>query len=250
MRQRLKAKFETTNGIFGAFHLGFFIGLPILVLVLVRVQFAGLALALILLSKWRMFAVKPHYWAANVRANGVDIIVGLAALVFIIASGGVVWQLVWTVAYGAWLVALKSRTDLVSIALQALVAQVAGLLALFLYFPTAPTYALVVVSAAICFLSAHHFFNAFDERYTRLLAFIWAYFGAALTWVLGHWLLFYGFMAQPALILTIIAVSIATIYYLDHKQRLSLVFRRELVMIMVAALIIILVFSKWSGKIV
>jgi len=34
------------------------------------------AFALVLLSKWRVFAVRPRYWFANLQANMVDVIVG------------------------------------------------------------------------------------------------------------------------------------------------------------------------------
>lgn len=250
MRRLLKVNFEPNSGIYDTFHVGLLILLPLLVFVLVRVQFAGLALALILLSKWRMLAVKPRYWAANIRANSVDIIVGLSALAFVLSSGSILWQLVWLAGYAAWLIALKPRAELISVSAQALIGQMVGLVALFLVWPGAPTYVLVIACGAVCYLAAHHFFNAFDEAYTRLLAYIWGYFGAALSWTLGHWLLFYGPLAQPALILIIIGASLGTIYYLDHRERLSVVVRSELILIMVTAVAVILAFSNWSGKIV
>ncbi|MGH7238032.1 MAG: hypothetical protein ACREGF_05860, partial [Candidatus Saccharimonadales bacterium] len=113
MRRLLKVNFEPASGIYDKFHVGLLILLPLMVFVLVRVQFAGLALAIICLSKWRMLAVKPRYWVANVRANSVDIIVGLSALAFAGSSGSTLWQLVWLVGYAAWLIALKPRADLI-----------------------------------------------------------------------------------------------------------------------------------------
>jgi hypothetical protein len=244
------AQFEQLGNFYDTVHLATSLVLPLVVLVLVRVDFASLALAVIIISKWRTLAVRPRYWLANVRANGVDVMVGLSALVFIINSPNLVWQIIWAAGYAAWLVLLKPRADRLSIAAQALVGQVAGLLALFLYLAAAPTYALVILSALVCYLAAHHFFNAFDEGYTNLLSYFWGYFAAALAWVLGHWLVFYGPIAQPALILTVISAGLGTVYYLDHYERLSLTLKRELVLVMVAALVIILVFSDWGDKIV
>ena len=45
----------------------------------------------------------------------------------------------------------------------------------------------------------------------------------ALTWVLGHWLLFYGngLVAQPTLLLVAIGYGFCALYYLDHHDRLS-----------------------------
>ncbi len=61
--------------------------LPLLVFLLVRTSFVQLALSLILLSKWRMFAVRPRFWAVNVRANAIDIIIGVSVLAFMVATG-------------------------------------------------------------------------------------------------------------------------------------------------------------------
>src|SRR5579864_2531706 len=98
MRQLLD-KFKPANGFSRILHLVLVCILPIAVFVLVRVNFFQLALAIILLSKWRMFAVRPRYWPTNIRANGVDIIVGLVTVVFMIHTTSALWQLVWAAVY-------------------------------------------------------------------------------------------------------------------------------------------------------
>ena len=40
-----------------------------------------LGLVLVLLSKWRMFAVRPRYWVLNLKSNLVDLIVGCSFVV-------------------------------------------------------------------------------------------------------------------------------------------------------------------------
>src|SRR5665213_3005631 len=90
------------GGIANTLHLVLVVFLPILTLVLVRLNFVQLALSVVVLSKWRMFAVKPRFWAANVRANAVDMMVGLSLVVFM-SHAGLLWQFVWAIAYGAWL---------------------------------------------------------------------------------------------------------------------------------------------------
>jgi hypothetical protein len=249
MRQ-LVAKLKPVNGFSDAAHLGLLILLPLLVFIMVRVDFIQLALAIILLSKWRMLAVRPRYWPANIRANSVDIIVGLSTLVFMIHTTSGLWQLVWAVAYGTWLIAIKPKSQLLGISIQALIAQLFGLMALFLEWPSAPLYGLVAGAAFICYAAARHFFDSFEEPYNKLLAYIWGYFAAALTWVLGHWLLFYGIVAQPTVFLTVIGYGLATLYYLDHYDRLSKIIRQQFVFIMVAIIIVILALSNWGDKIV
>lgn len=246
----LITKLTPSRGFSHTFYFVYNAFLPLLVFLLVRTNFSQLALSLILLSKWRMFAVRPRFWLANIRANAVDMVIGVAVLAFMVSTGNEVTQLLWSVLWAGWLIVLKPRADTLWVSLQALIGFVAGLMAMFMTWDHAPLGVLVAAAGALCFFAAHHFFDSFDEPYTRLLALFWAYFGAALTWVLGHWLLFYGPVAQPTLLLVSLGVGLGTLYYLDHFDRLSLNVRRQVLFIMVAIVLVVLTFSDWGDKIV
>src|SRR5687768_11008218 len=99
MLTRLGAKIKPKKGFSYFFHLALNILLPILLVVLVRQGFFNQALILILLSKWRMFSLRPRHWAANIRANSVDLIIGISLLVFIAESNAGSWQVLWAVLY-------------------------------------------------------------------------------------------------------------------------------------------------------
>lgn len=243
-------KITPSRGFGHVFYLVYNALLPILVFLLVRTSFVQLALSLILLSKWRMFAVRPRFWIANVRANAVDIIIGVSVLAFTVATASELWQLLWVVLWAGWLIAIKPRADTLWVSLQALIGFAVGLTALFLTWDSAPLAVLVGGTGLVCFFAAHHFFYSFDEPYTRLLAYFWGYFGAALVWILGHWLLFYGVVAQPTLLLVALGVGLGTLYYLDHFDRLSINIRRQVLFIMVAVILVVLTFSDWGDKIV
>ncbi len=252
MREQL-AKLKPAGGLAYLSHLSLVLILPLILYILVRVvrgDFFQLALAIILLSKWRMFAVRPRYWPANIRANGIDIIVGVSTAVFMMHTSSSLWQIVWAVAYGAWLVGLKPRSDVMSVSIQAVLGQFFGLMALFLAWSGAPLYWLVLGAGVICYLAARHFFDSFDEGYSRLLSYTWGYFGAAMAWLLGHWLLFYGVFAQPTVLLTVIGYGLSALYYFDHHDRLSKLLRRQFIFIMVAIVVVVLALSNWSGKII
>jgi hypothetical protein len=243
-------KLTPSRGFSHAFYFVFNALLPLLIFLLVRTSFVQLALSLILLSKWRMFAVRPRFWVANIRANAIDIIIGVSVLAFMVASGSEVVQFIWAVAWAGWLIFIKPKADTLWVSMQALIGFVAGLMAVFLVWDHAPLFVLVGAVGLICFFAAHHFFYSFDEPYMRLLSYFWAYFGAALVWVLGHWLLFYGPVAQPTLLLVALGIGLGTLYYLDHFDRLSLNVRRQVIFIMVAVLLVVLTFSDWGDKIV
>ncbi len=245
---QITMRLRPTSGFSHFLHLGLLALFPLLIFVMVRTRFYQPALAVILLSKWRMLAVRPRYWPANIRQNAVDIMVGVSVLVFMINSGSVAWQLFWAVTYGVWLVLIKPKSSVFMVSLQALIGQFAALVAIFLAWVDAPLLALVVAGWTICYLSARHFFSSFDEVYNSLFSHTWGYFAAALLWVLGHWLLFYGAISQPALLLSVLGFGFAALYYLEETDRLSVLLRRQFVFIMVAIVVVVLVFSDWGDK--
>ena len=236
------------SGFSNIVHIVFTLVLPILLYVFVKLGFPPLALSIILLSKWRMFAVRPRHWWPNIRSNAVDIIVGVSALSFMLQSESNLMKLVWGTLYAVWLLILKPKSTPFTISLQALIGQTAGLIALFIGWGDKPTVVLMACSAVVCYTSARHYFTAFDEPHAPLFSHAWGYFGAALTWVLGHWLLFYGVIAQPVLLFTVLGFGLATLYYLQQKDKLSILLQRQLVFIMIAIIMVILVFSEWGDK--
>lgn len=221
------------------FHIGLNIILALTVFVLVRIEFAQLALLLVLLSKWRMLVVRPRFWIPNIRINSVDIIVSLSILVFMVESNTAAVQLAWTLAYVMWLLIIKPASGTLMISVQAMVGLLFGQVALFYGLGDAPLYWLVAISGFISYFVARHFFDSFDEPYAKLLSNLFGFFGAASTWILGHWMLFYlnGTIAQPAIILVATGYSMAALYYLDHFDKLSKAVRIE---ILVTTLVIVL----------
>lgn len=238
---------KPTRGFANLFHIVATFLLPISVYILVRIDFVSLAILLVLLSKWRMFAVRPRYWMANLIASSADILVSLALVLFMANTSIQWWQLFWTAAYAAWLIWLKPRSDVLSVSIQAMLAQLLGLAVLYLKFGDTPLIALVAGTWLVTYLAARHFLTSFEEAHTTLLAHVWAYFAAGLAFVLGHWLLFYGSVAQIIVILTTIGYGLAALYYLDSHDRLTALLERQLLAIMFAILLIVVVLSDWTG---
>lgn len=246
--RRTVAKIKPATGFSRLVYWVLVMIMPILALVFVRWSILPIAYAIIILSKWRMFAVRPRHWPANIRANAVDIIVGLSFVVFMAQSPSNAWQLVWLLLYEFWLIVIKPRSKIFWTTIQAALGQFIGLTAMYLLWGRSSLILLVVASCLICYLSARHFFSSFDEPLSSMLSHIWGYIAAALTWVLGHWLLYYGFLAQPALILTVLSYGLAALYYLENFDRLSSLYKREIILIMTAVITVIILFSSWGDK--
>ncbi len=241
---------KPASGISYFLHIGLLLLLPAAMFVLVRLNLAVPAAVIVVLSKWRMFAVRPRFWPANIRANAVDLMVGLSTVLFMTHSDGLLAQLVWAMLYALWLTVIKPGTGMLLITVQAFIGQLVAMSALYVAWADGPIYALTALSGLFCFWSARHFFDAFNEPYAKMLAYFWGYFGAALTWLLSHWLLFYGGVAMPTLLLSTLGYGIAVLYYLDHTDRLTMNLRRQFIFVMVAIVLVVLAFSDWGNKVV
>lgn len=247
MRQ-LTDKIKPASGFSHFVHILLNLLLPGLLFVFVRIGFFQLAGLLILLSKWRMFAVKPRHWPANIRANGVDLVVSLSFLVFMTHSSTQMMQLIWTTLFSVWILVIKPRSTTLGISVQATIGQFVGLTALYIAWGSRPAFVLVVGAWVVAYLSARHFFANFEENLTRYLSYIWAYVAAALTWVSSHWLIFYGSISQPALLLSVIGFGLGSVYYLEKTDKLTTALRRQIVFVMLAVIIVVLTFSDWGDK--
>lgn len=223
------------------FHLSFVSIVPLLVFIFVRLDLAGMALAIILISKWRMLSVKPRYWLAHIRTNAVDLAFSLSILIFMTETNSFSWQLIWAALYEAWILLIKPRDDPVSVSTQAILGQSAGLTAIFLAFPEAPLSIYMVLTGLIAYFSSRHFFGSFDEPQARIHSLIWAILSINIVWVLGHWLIFAGPIAMPAIVLCSLSFSFAGLYYLIETDRLTPRLRKQIYVIVFAAMIVLTV---------
>jgi len=222
--------------------------LPLLILVFIRLEFVPVAVMLVFLAKWRMFAVKPRYWLVNLRSNLVDIFVGLSIVSFMAFTDNIITQLVWVILYVGWLVWLKPQSKQVPVIAQSLIAQTLSLIAFYQSFPEVAIAIDVAVVWLICYASARHFLGVFDEAHMKQLTHIWAWFGASMAWLLSHWVIFYINIPQIALILTALGYGLGLIYYLSANNKLKKPAKTQIIAVMGLILLIIIAFSDWQDK--
>lgn len=248
----LLQKLKPTSGFSHLIHILLLLALPIIVYVFVRSGFIQLAYSIVILSKWRMFAVKPRFWAANLRANSVDLMVGISVVAFMSHTSSMSFQILWAALYAVWLIFIKPGSSRFMVAIQAFIGQTLGLTALYLVWADGPLIGLTIVSGLICFCAARHVFDSFEEPYARMLAYAWAYFGASLAWLLGHWLIYHAFVIpQPVLLTSSLGFGLAAIYYLDHEDKLSKLIKREILFIMMVIIIVVIYGTiRLGGKVV
>ncbi len=247
----LRAK-ATRNKASEAVYFGLNLLMPIAILFLVRLDPPYLAFALVILSKWRIFALRPRFWWTNIKANLVDIMVGISAVGLIyIASDQFALQVVLAVLYGAWLLAIKPRSSRKGVLLQAGIAQFVGLVTVFQYSVILPEYITMLSCWLIGYVSARHVVSNYEEPYIELLSTIWGLFSLELAWLLYHWTNIYDVglsikIPQIAPIMLVMGYCVAKVYDYVKSEKLTKTTVRNSILFGAALLAIIIISSPWD----
>lgn len=146
------------------------------------------AIALVVLSKWRVLAVRPRYWFANVQANLVDIIVSLSVVVLLYAaSGAFAAQCSLTLLYIVWLLFVKPRSKRVFIAIQAGTAIFLGVTALGILSYDWIATPVVALMWLIGYSAARHVLGNYEETHISFYSLLWGLVVAEIGWLTYHW---------------------------------------------------------------
>ena len=226
--------------------------LPIAVLLLVRLDPPYLAFAVVVLSKWRILALRPRFWWVNIKSNLADIMVGLSAVALIyLAQGSFGLQVALTILYEVWLIVLKPRSGAHGILLQAGVAQLVGLVALFNFSVLLPEAMVIASCWLIGYVTARHVVSNYEEPYIELIAVTWGLFLAELAWVTYRWTNIYNLglpvrIPQIALIMLVVGFCAARMYHMGKHGRLSKPMLRGTALFGAVLIAVILLFSSWD----
>lgn len=223
--------------------------LPLLLLLMIRLDLIELAVVLALFSKWRVFTVKPRHLVANLRSNGTDIIVKLGTLSFMIEAGSNTEQLAWTGWYVVWLTVIKPMSNHVGISLQAAAGTLIGLSALFQYSNDLPLLVLLVLSWFLAITTSRHLLSQHQETWVQVISYVWGFFVVQMVWVLYHWTLVYIFVPQIALVLIVVGYAFASIYHARKSDELKPSFMRQQFIMTTIALLVIALLADWQGSI-
>lgn len=196
-----------------------------ILLVTLSTQTIWLPLLVVLLSKWRVLAVRPRYWWANILANMVDVIVGLGFVVMLSASAGsLTLQIVQTLAYIVWLLFIKPRSKRSFVAVQSLAAVFVGTTALASVAYSVDVIVIVAGMWVIGYAAFRHLLMHYDEPLTATLSLLSGLLMAQLGWFGYHWLFVYTVpgtplrIAQLAIVVTLLAFMTERTYEAYHRK--------------------------------
>jgi hypothetical protein len=203
------------------------IGLAVALLLIVRYTEAiWFAILLVLLSKWRIFAVRPRYWWANLRSNVVDIIVSVSVVLHmytinsaLISDATKLLLLVGvTILYICWLLYIKPRSKRSYMALQAGIAIFLGISALFTVSFNWPVSVVVIGAWLIGYSATRHILGSYDdETHGLFLGLVWGLVVAEISWVAYHWAIAYPLPIVTSLMVPQVAIAITLVSFLAYK---------------------------------
>lgn len=226
--------------------------LPIAVLFLVHLDPPYLAFAIVVLSKWRILALRPRFWWTNVKANLVDLMVGVSAVgLMYLSTSSFPLQVALAILYGVWLLVVKPRSSSHGVLLQAGIANFVSLVTLFHFSVLLPEPLVLAACWLIGYATARHVVSNYEEGYVELLSCIWGLFLVELAWVMYRWTNVYNLglvikIPQIALIMLVVGFCAARMYDLNKRHKLTKSTLRGTVLFGGILLAVILFFSTWD----
>ena len=168
-------------------------------------------LLLVLLSKWRVFAVRPHYLWANIKTNLLDFIVGASVVLLTYYSGAELLPVDFILAgfYCIWLIIIKPRTSEAFNLVQSLTAVFLGISAASVLSANMDAIVIVLLSFIIGYSASRHVLSQSNEKDFVLATMISGLIFAEIAWLCHSWMIIYTFgstgirIPQLAVILTI-----------------------------------------------
>jgi hypothetical protein len=185
-----------------------------------------LGILIVLISKWRIFAVRIRYWYANFLSNLVDIIVSLSVviLLFTITQAGITTSRelvllgIGALSYIGWLLFLKPRSKRSFMVAQAGVAVLLGVWALFTVTYNWPVSLVVLGMWVIGYSAARHVMSTYDkETYSLLIGLVWGLVFAEVGWVAYHWAIAYALPFTTNILLPQVALIATLVSFVGYK---------------------------------
>lgn len=172
-----------------------------------------LGLLLVLVSKWRMLAVRGRYLWPNIKSNLVDLIVGASVVLLTYYAGGSVLlvDFILAIFYCVWLLFIKPMSSEKATLVQSLVAVFLGMSAAAILSANTDPIVIVLLAFLIGYAASRHVLIQSSEKDFTFTTPVCGLVFAEIAWLCQSWAIIYTFGAsgiripQVALILTIFA---------------------------------------------
>ena len=172
-----------------------------------------LGLLLVLVSKWRVFAVRGRYLWLNIKSNLVDIVVGVSVVLITYYAGATFLPVdaLLAIFYCVWLLFIKPMSSEKATLVQSLIAVFLGMGAAAIAAANLNTIVVVLVAFLVGYAASRHVLVQSSDRDFTLTTLVCGLVFAEVAWLCQSWAIIYTFGAsgiripQVAIILTIFA---------------------------------------------
>ncbi len=181
-----------------------------------------LGVLLVVLSKWRVIAVRPRYWWLNIKASLVDFIVGISLVLLVYFAGEDlnIGHIILTVLYAVWLVGIKPQSSKLMTEVQALLAIFLGISATVLVCASLDPIVLAICSFIIGYGASRHVLIQSEDHDFTLVTFIFGLIMAEISFVLYHWLIMYR-LGSSGLVVSQMAVAQSLVAFVLERGHMS-----------------------------
>lgn len=172
-----------------------------------------LGILLVLMSKWRIFAVRARYLWLNIKSNLVDLIVGLSVVLLAYYAGAefVPFHFILMAFYSIWLLFIKPWSTEIGTMVQSLIAVFMGVSVSAIMCASLNPIVLVLLAFMIGYAASRHILIQSSDNDFTLTTLVCGLIFAEIAWLCHSWAIVYSFNAlgakvpQIAIILTIFA---------------------------------------------
>ena len=173
-----------------------------------------LGLLLVFISKWRVLAVRTRYWWPNIKANLVDLIVGVSIVMLTYfaqptnaGQENIAIDFLFAIVYSIWLLFIKPLSSEKAAIAQSLIAVFLGISATILGTSTLNIFVTILLAFVIGYAASRHILSQSDDRNYTLTTLCCGLVFAEITWLCASWSIIYPIaglrIPQAAIILTI-----------------------------------------------
>ena len=172
-----------------------------------------LGLLLVLLSKWRVFAVRGRYLWLNIKSNLVDMVVGVSVVLLAYYAGASLMpgDVLLAIFYCAWLLFIKPMSSEKATLAQSLIAVFLGMSAAAIMTANLDAIVLVLLAFLVGYAASRHVLVQSSDKDFTLTTLVCGLVFSEVAWLCQSWAIIYTFgesgirIPQIAIILTIFA---------------------------------------------
>ena len=209
-----------------------------------------IGLILVVISKWRIFAVNHRYWLLNLRSS----LVGTSFVLLAYAAGTTVLpvHIALIAGYAIWLILIKPRSSEVFTIIQAITAILLGTTTATIFAAITDSTVLVIACFIIGYAASNHFLVQNSEEDPGFVSMACGLIFAEIAWISHAWLIIYTLgttgicVSQLSIILSVIAYAYFQICDISTKTRGKLKFSQVALPVMFSLLVIIVLVIGFS----